>query len=207
MTSPYINTKLATLVPLKADQMDNKIYLNLKKNLENSLLGRCYKNYGIITEIYMIDKYQNGRIEAENFLASAIFEVEFSCRLCSPLVSKDIICEVVVLAKMFITVRNGPMLFVIQNKDINDKVFKTDNKYNYIYKKGEETVQLKKEDHVIIKISQLKFNNGDEEIIGMGILLNVADESEVARYYDDIHKKDEQYVDIDVYKNIDLLYD
>ena len=37
-TSPYINTKLYTLVPLKADQMDNKIYLNLKKNLESKNL-------------------------------------------------------------------------------------------------------------------------------------------------------------------------
>ena len=38
-TSPYINTKLYSLIPLKADQMDNKIYLNLKQNLEKKLFS------------------------------------------------------------------------------------------------------------------------------------------------------------------------
>jgi DNA-directed RNA polymerase subunit E'/Rpb7 len=209
-TSPYINTKLYTLVPLKADQMDNKIYLNLKKNLESKLVGKCYKNYGIVMEVFQISQYNEGVIEAENFSSSAIFEIEFSCRLCSPLIGKDIICEILVLTKLFITAKNGPIIFIVPNKDINDKVFKTDNKYNYLYNKDDKMTQLEKGDHVQIKIIQLAFNNGDAEIIGMGSLINMADSKQIEGYYNDMHKKDDIMVDIDIYKNssdIELLYD
>ena len=36
--------------------MDNKLYLHIKDNLSNKLVGRCYKNYGFIKKIYKIDE-------------------------------------------------------------------------------------------------------------------------------------------------------
>lgn len=200
--NPYINTKLCTLVPLKADQMNNKIYINLKQNLENNLLGRCYKNYGIVTEIFKIEQYKNGRIEAENFSASAVFEVDFSCRLCSPIVNKDIICEVLVISKMFITVKNGPIILIIANKDINEKVFKVDMKYNYLYRNETGIKVLQKDDHVKVRIVKLSFNNGDKEIIGMANLMDMATDEEITNYYDDIHRKDDEAISIDEHKKV-----
>ena len=57
MISPYINTKLYTHVSLLPNQMDNKLYINLKKNLENKVARRCFKDKGYIMDIYKILDY------------------------------------------------------------------------------------------------------------------------------------------------------
>lgn len=208
-TSPYINTKLYSLIPLKADQMDNNIYINLKSNLENKLLDKCYKNYGIITHIYKISDYKDGVIEAENFSSSAIFEVEFSCRLCAPLNGTEIVCEVIQLTKLLITAKNGPILFAIPNMNINDKVFKTDNRNNYMYEKEGKYVKLEKNDFVKVKIIQLQSNNGDDEIVAIGVLIGVASADEIDKHYKDLYDKDKEIINIIDYQNQDLtlLYD
>ena len=51
MLSPYINTKLTTSVLLHPYQMDNKIYINLKKNLEKKIVGSCFSKYGYIVKL------------------------------------------------------------------------------------------------------------------------------------------------------------
>ena len=52
--SPYINTELYTTVHLLPNQMNNKLYINLKKNLEEKVSKKCYKNYGYIMDVYKI---------------------------------------------------------------------------------------------------------------------------------------------------------
>ena len=81
MTSPYINTKLSASILLHPYQMDNKIYINLKKNLEKKLIGKCFSNYGYVVKIIKILSYKDGIIEAENTESSALFDLEFSCKL------------------------------------------------------------------------------------------------------------------------------
>lgn len=208
-TSPYINTKLYSLIPLKADQMDNKIYLNLKQNLEKKLLNKCYKNYGIITHIYQISEYGDGIIEAENFSSSAIFEAEFSCRLCAPLNGTEIICEIVQLTKLLITAQNGPILVAIPNMNISDKVFMLDNRNNYVYNKDGVKTKLEKNDFVKVRIIQLQSNNGDTQIIAIGTLIDIATTEEINKHYKDLYDKEKEIVNITDYQNQDLslLYD
>ena len=81
MDSPYLNTILSTNVTLKPNQMNNNIYLNLKENLIKSLKGRNFNNCGYIVNIVGILSYNNNVIEAENTMAAAVYNVEFSCRL------------------------------------------------------------------------------------------------------------------------------
>ncbi len=56
--------------------MNNKIYINLKNNLQE-ISGKCFSKYGFIVKIIEILKYSDGVIEAENIESSALFDLEF----------------------------------------------------------------------------------------------------------------------------------
>ena len=62
---------------LSPTQMDNKMYLHLKTNLNNKLVGKCYLNYGFITNIYKLEEISEGIIEAEDPSCSAKIVVKF----------------------------------------------------------------------------------------------------------------------------------
>ena len=190
MSSPYINTKLKTRISLLPDQLDNKIYINLKRNLERNILNKCFRSYGFVSEIYEIIKYESGLVEPENLMASAIFNIEFSCRLCRPIKNTKIICQINRVNKVLITAENGPILVIITNDRINDKVFFTDNNNNIRYKKDDTSHILKANDFVIITILSIMFNNGDDKIKAIGMLDNIASEKDTEKFYSDLYNKD-----------------
>lgn len=195
--NPYTDEKLKTIIAIKADQMDNKLYINLKKNLESKLLNKCFKNYGIITKIYKITNFNQGIIQAENFSSSAEFEVDFNCRLCIPLNNKDIICEVIQVQKLLILAKNGPISIVIKNSTIDEKILKMDNMYNYNYR-DKTTGELKKIDngsHMVVRIVQSKLRHGDKTIICLGMLIDIPNEETVKKYYDTLNKNDSEEED------------
>ena len=194
MTSLYMNTVLTTYVNLNPDQMDNKIYLNLKKNLEKKVLGKCYKNYGYIMEVYEIINYDDGIIEAENLMASAYFNVKFSCRLVHPLKNKQIVCQVNRVNKVLITAENGPILVIITNDRVNDKLFFTDNNNNIRYKKESTSHILKPKEFVVVTLISTVFNHGDEKIKAIGFLDDIANEQQVEEYYKELYNHEEDLV-------------
>src|SRR5438552_434965 len=110
--SPFLNTIISTNTIAHPYQMDNRIFINLKKNLEKKIVGKCFSNYGYIVKIIEILNYKDGIIEAENTESSAIFDLEFSCRICAPLKNTQIICEIDRVNKLLITAVNGPILIV-----------------------------------------------------------------------------------------------
>lgn len=198
-TNPYINTKLFTTVSLKPDQMDNKIYLNLKKNLERKVNKKCYKDYGYIMEVYKILETDNGMVEAENLNASAIFNITFSCRLCRPLRWKKIICKVDRVNKMLITAENGPILVIITSDRLNQAVFFNDNNNVLRYKKDDTSHILKPNEFVKITIISTSFNDKDRKIKAIGVLEDMATESEVEQFYKELYEKDDEMVDFNEY--------
>ncbi len=198
MDSPYINTKLPTNVLLRPDQMDNRFYINLKRNLEAKVLKKCYNEYGYIVDIYEILSHKKGPIEAENAMASASFDLEFSCRLCKPIKNQVIICQVDHVSKVLVTASNGPILVIITNDRINDELFFTDNNNNIRYKKTGGSKVLEPKEFVKVTIISVVFNHGDDKIKAMGLLSNMASEEEVKRFYQDIYEKDKSnLVEID----------
>lgn len=189
MINPYINTELYTKVLLYPNQMDNNLYINLKKNLEEQLTGKCFKDYGYIMNVYEIIKYSHGIIEAENLSALAKFNVSFTCRLCKPLIMKDIICEVKKINKLMFTATNGPILVIVTTGRINDTIFFLDNNSNIRYKKDGKNMMLQESDHVIINIRNIKFDNGDKRINAIGHLRNIATDEDKKIYYEQLHNK------------------
>ena len=203
MTTPYINTKLFTTVVLHPHQMDNKVYLNLKNNLEKKIVGRCFSHFGHIQKIIEVLKYENGIIEAENTEGSALFDISFSCRLCAPLKNKTIICNVDRVNKLLITAVNGPILVIIPENRINDKVFFKDNNNNMRYTKDKSSYILQPGDFVRVVLNSIEFNDGDEKIKAIGFLENIALDEEKDKFYKDLYKESSELVDYDKYAETD----
>jgi DNA-directed RNA polymerase subunit E'/Rpb7 len=199
MSGPYINTELYTTISLHSSQMDNKIYLNLKKNLENKVSKKCFRDYGYITEVYEILDYKDGIIEGENFSASAKFDVTFSCRLCLPLRFTQIICKVDRVNKLLITAVNGPILVIITNERINDKIFFTDNNNNLRHKQNEKSFILKPSEYVKVTINKITFNHGDQKIKAIGFLDDIASENDKIRFYQELYNKEGEPINFDDY--------
>jgi len=200
MEGPYINTKLSTIVSLRPDQMDNKVYINLKRNLEEKINNRCYKDYGYISNVYEILEYKDGIIEAENLMGSAVFDISFSCRLCKPLKNHIIVAKIKRVNKVLITAENGPILIIITNDRVNSDVFFTDNNNNIRYKKEGSSEMLKASDYVKISIRSVVFNDRDTKIKAMGYLDDIASDEEIQKHFEEMYINDEltdynQYVE------------
>lgn len=200
MTSPYINTKLTTSVLLHPYQMDNKIYLSLKKNLENKIVGKCFSRYGYIVKIIKILNYKDGLIEAENTESSALFDLEFSCKICAPLKNTTIICQIDKINKLLITAMNGPILIVITNDRINNESFFKDKNNNIRYKSGDTSNILQPNDFIKVTLQTIQFYDGDEKIKAIGFIEGMASEEEMKGFYADQYKENDALVDFDEYK-------
>ena len=199
--NPFINTKLSTTVSLRPDQMDNKIYLNLKNNLEKKIVGKCYKDYGFINKIYEIIRYKDGIIEDENFTGSAVFDLEFSCSICRPLRNQSIVCQVEKVNKMLIMLKNGPLKIVITIQRFDNENFFVDNNNNIRYKNKNGSEILKSDDYVIANVLQVIFNHGDSRITAMGSLNRMATEDDVKKFYTDMYEEPQELVSYTEYVN------
>jgi len=197
-TSPYISTKLFTSIGLRPDQMDNKVYINLKKNLEGKLLQRCYKNYGYISNIYKILEYNDGEIEAENLKASAIFEISFSCKLCRPLLKTQIVCKIERVNKLLLTATNGPIHVIVTNDRMSDSFF-TDHNNILRYKKDGVSKILNPKDFVKITLLSITFSHNDTVIKSIGQLEDVASTEEITKFYNDEYGVDMDHVEFEDY--------
>ena len=161
--------------------------------------------------------YTDGEILAENITASAMFKIEFSCRLCKPLVNQKIICQINQVNKVLITASNGPIIIIITNDRINDQNFFTDNNNNVRYKNTEGSLILRPKEFIKVSIIAVVFNHGDEKIKAMGFLDNIANDEEIKKFYQDIYvsqkdgdeeskEEDTQLVDYQDYVKTDEIF-
>lgn len=196
MLSPYKNTIIGTTVSLRPDQMDNNVYINLKKNLEDNVLGKCYRQYGYIQEIFELIKYEDGYIETENLSGSAKFNVLFSCKLCRPTESQQIICKIEKANRVLITGKNGPITIIITGNNINENIFFTDTKKNrFKYKKDGESKLLETGDYVKVTVLKFTFNHNGSNIMAICYLDDIPTDKEIEESFLSIHDKT-NFVDI-----------
>lgn len=200
ITNPYINTKLSATVGLRPDQMDNKFYIYLKENLKKKLEGKCYLDNGYIEKIYRITNHDSGIIDGENLHGSAKFKVDFALKLCRPLARTNIIGKVMKVNKALLAIENGPIVILITGKRYNKDIFFTDNNNSLRYKLADDKSEiLKTGTYVIVNIESIVFYHGDEKIIVIGYLQNIATDTQVKKYHDDINDEDSNIIDIKEY--------
>jgi DNA-directed RNA polymerase subunit E'/Rpb7 len=169
--------------------MDNKIYLHLKDNLIKKLVGKCYKNYGYITNIYKIEQISDGLIELENTSCSSKMIVKFSCRLCYPIKNKEIICVIHRMNKALISAINGPIKAIITPDKINKDVFFIDVDRFIRTKQNSEIVVPNI--YVKVIILESSFSDHDNDILTIGFLQDIATPEEI-KLYDMENKNDIQ---------------
>ncbi len=178
--SPYINTSLVCPIMIFPNQMDNKMYLHLKDNLSNKLVGRCYKNYGYIVKIYKIDEVSDGVIEPEDPTCSAKLSVKFSCKLCNPAKNKEIIFKIDRMNKALIGGINGPLQAIITPDKINKEKFYPDNNRN-IRIRGSSDV-LRPDMYIRVLVLSSSFSDYEKNILVIGFLQDVASEEEYKQF-------------------------
>ena len=133
IVSPYADTELFSRILIKPQQINNDIYIHLKNNLKKKMEKKCNK-YGYITKIYKILDFSEGEIVPENFDASVIFNIKYSCRICLPVINTKIICKIDLLNKSLIKASNGPIICIIGVNQISSD-FSLTLKNEIIYNK------------------------------------------------------------------------
>ena len=190
--SPYINTTLVCPIMLHPNQMDNKMYLHIKTNLNDKLVGKCYKNYGFISKIYKIDEISEGVIEAEDPSCSAKIIVKFSCRLCIPIKNKEIICKIDRMNKALISGINGPIKVIITSDKINKEKFFSDMNRNIRIKETSE-VLVPNIYFIRVLILSSSFSDYDRNILAIGYLQDIATKEEITEYENKFDNDDSIY--------------
>ena len=178
IVSPYFNFELYTTLLLSPNQMNNNLYINLKKNLKAKVENKCNK-IGYILNIYNILSYDEGILEPEDFTGSAKYNIKYSARLCCPIENTFIICKIENMNKLLIKAKNGPILIIINNNNINTDNFKKDNEQNIIHKNN----TLKVDDYIIIKVLAKKINNNDTRICTLGYLENIPTQTQINIFF------------------------
>ncbi len=184
VSGPYINTILETTITLEPNQMNNNIYKNLKQNLIRRLEGKCYRDYGFITKIYEIINMSDGYIVAENPKSAATYKVSFSCKICFPLIQRQIICKIDKSNKLIMRLINGPINVIITMDRINKNIFFIDSKTgNLMAKQKDKSIILTPGMYVKVTLESRTFNDMDSIIMAMGFLDDVASDDEIKESY------------------------
>lgn len=180
--NPYKKTILSTPIMLSPDQMDNKMYIHLKANLQNKLENKCYENYGYIDKIYNIEEISDGVIEPEDSSCSAKMEIKFSCNLFLPIVGKEIICKIKKMNKALIMGVNGPIEAVVSIDKINKDNFFQDVNRNIRVKGTSEIVVPNM--YIRLLVISKSYNNYDKNIFIIGFLQDIATQKEIDEYFE-----------------------
>jgi len=178
--SPYTNTQLEIVLELKANQMDNDIYTHMKDNLIDIYEKKCMKSYGFIEKVYSIEELSEGVIEFENMMCSATYKVKFNCKLCMPIIGREIICKVDIMTPQIGIAVNGGIKATIIPYKINKDVFYTDSNLSIRIKENGKL--LIKGDYVKLLITQVVFADKDTNIIVVSNLQNMATTKEIEMY-------------------------
>lgn len=198
--SPYINTVNTTTVFLNPRDLRNDLYNSLKRNLR----VREEKNYvfdvGYIVKIFKVLDYKSSPMRLENTNASTPFKVKYSCRLCAPRKKHQIICKVNQINKMFILMKNGPILAFSTYTRISENFF-VDNDDNIHYKINDvESKILQVNDYVKINIDSIRYTPGQNVISVIAIIENIASDAEIELYAKDQHDYTGESVELEDYK-------
>jgi len=186
--SPYTTKELYGKVPLYPNQLNNHIYVNIKDNLKKKFLGKCYRDYGYICDIYEVTKYDRGIIKPENFSGSVLFEVSFNCRICIPIKNSLFAFKIVKESPAVIHATNGPIVCAITEDRISDRFTRNQITGKTRYKSGEKYINLNKGDIVIVKIINISFGDSGDRIVTIGEMIDIGDDDHIKEYEEDQKK-------------------
>jgi DNA-directed RNA polymerase subunit E'/Rpb7 len=175
---------LYTRVILHPHQMNNDIYINLKKNLIDKIENRCIKD-GFIVKVHKIIEYTNGIIEPENFTGSAVYDVQYFAKICVALKESIIVTKVTtyIPSASLVLTEFGPIIKIISTKnkrDLNTRNFAIGNDKSILHIASQR--KIGSGDWVKIQLKSIKFRQNDTVIKCMGYLDDIASPDEIEKY-------------------------
>ena len=184
--SPYINTVEYANISLPPKHLNNEIRQHLKDKLIRRFQNKNFRDHGFMVKIFRIMNCENAPFIPEDPSVSGQFKLTFSCRMCIPLVGKQLVAQVTSVQELMITSQNGPLRIYSAMTRINDEVFMLDNDNQLRYRRegGGGTVLLKEGDYVRVSIVRYS-NNRSDRITCLGFLLGMATDEQIDRYCDD----------------------
>lgn len=207
---PYFNTTFTKTIGLHPNQMNKKIYKNLKDNLIKNFQNKCFDSAGYIYKIYGITEKKGGLITPENVNAPALYNVTFKCKFCRPIRGSTIVFEVKAINTALIYLVNGPIHCVIFEgyNQINKEKFTFDERRNVLIGHLDEKNGLKVVvgTYVKVKCDDMRIENGTKRIMIIGILDSLATKEEIEK--SNIDRESEEtlpYYDFEDYSSKDII--
>lgn len=188
ITDPINVMELSAIVVLHPSQLNNDIYNNLKENLSIRILGRCYKNYGLINKIFEIKKYYGAQIFNEDIESKVQYNVIFTCEVIKPIESTIIITSILTNHKMCLTTEKLGIISFVESNNISDKYYINPYNSKITYKKTNE--ELKKGDMVKVKILNFMFYHNKQKIVSLAYLEDNLTEQEIQQYYENKYNEE-----------------
>jgi len=213
MTNPYITTYLESTVRIMPKEMDNNIRKYIKTNIEKDHIGKCFQDYGFVSEVHEIEIISDGRIIPEDPMCCALFDIRFSATICRPVNHTALIAKIVGMSQKLIILSYGPLQIIIKtaNSINNDMFTYNQNLSRWIVKKKnaedekknvQKYIVLKNDMYVKVKILNKKIVDKTKQIICMGFMEDIATDKEIEQSIKDMYEP-KKYSSIDEYINIE----
>lgn len=188
MTSPYVITELEAVIALKPSQMNNEKNKKILDNLIKYYEGHCYKNFGFIKKIYGITHISSGKIIAENPTGEAVYNVRFKCKLCNPIESKEIICElekIIIGSEQLFALRNsGSIITIVRVLNESGKFYINRQKMALMYRdKSGVDIEIKEKTFIKVLIIKKSMMDRCSTIHTIGMFTDIANDKEIEEYY------------------------
>jgi DNA-directed RNA polymerase subunit E'/Rpb7 len=178
----FVDLKLHDIIPIYPWQLNNELYLNLKKNLKIKTEKKCV-DAGYICKINNIENY-DGYIIPEDLSGNVTFKVTYNAKVCIPLPGYQIIMKIEQIIKQAIMVTNGPIAGIVKFTDTNNNIFFTNDSNELINKKTNKPLKIS--DHVRVTIKSKRSFIGETNIGILGFINDIASEDEIRNnmYFD-----------------------
>jgi DNA-directed RNA polymerase subunit E'/Rpb7 len=175
---------LHTNVILYPYQMNNDLYINLKKNLIDKVEEKCVENCYII-KVYKIINYSNGIIEPENFTGSAKYNVRYMAKKCMAIQGTFIIAKMSVYKSNvnFAIAKFGNIINIViqkNEKDINVNNFMISNDKNLVHKSSLKKLNV--DDFVKVQLKSVRLFKDETSINCIGYLDDLATPEEIEKF-------------------------
>lgn len=176
--SLYNTTVLESKVSLNPNQMDANIPENILSNLRAIIEGKSNEN-GIVLKVNRLVSHDIGKIDRINGSSKVDYVAKYECYLCSPIKDLEIICSLEQFVKGFLVGKNGPVTVLIQINNIDSQRFEIKNSKIYHSSTNRE---LEVGDYLKVSIINISNNPGENKILVISKLVNMANKDEISRY-------------------------
>lgn len=179
----YTEKTLTSIVEIEAFKMNEAIVDNVMKKLRQMKEGRCNR-YGYVVYVTRLVDLQSAEMRAEDLQVHPVFQVRYNCILCTPAKDMLIVAMVDRITDLIICCQNGPLRIIVQQDEVNNKVFDTVSGGDAILEKVTGN-KIEQGVFVRVRILNFKFLVYDKNIKVLGRLEGLATEEDRHRYFFD----------------------